>query len=172
MKNQKKISFVTGYKKLILKLKPSQDKAAIGERLRDLNLILDKIEKEEEGGVYSLVFPNSDMARDAFDHAEDLGYEFQRVWPERPKPTRPIKYISLKKLKIRDGKSLKGEVVGSLPAHEIVTVNQIKNRRARLINVINGKVTITGWVSLSTNNGETLLAQVCDIRMTPSEPTR
>jgi len=76
VKKLKKISFITGYKKLILTLRPRQmglDKAAIRERLRELNITLDKIEEEEEEGVYSLIFPNFEMARNAFLNAEDLG---------------------------------------------------------------------------------------------------
>jgi len=56
--------------------------------------------------------------------------------------------------------------VGSLPVHEIVTVNQIKGKRARLIDVINGEVTIRGWVSTHRGCGESreiLLAQVCEL---------
>jgi len=157
----------TVYKKLILTLKPWQkwqDKAVILQRMRDFNLTVTRIE-EEEGvdAIYTLVFPNCEMAENAFLHSKDLDYELKRKYPKRPNPKRPIEYISLRELMIREGKAFSGEVVGVLPAHEIVTVNQVKGRRARLIDVIDGKVINRGWVSIHSAEGKPLLAQVCEL---------
>jgi len=172
MKKLKKTSSIcrtgkTVYKKLILSLRPSQmwqDKAVIRQRLRDFNLTVTRIEEEEAvDTIYTLVFPNCEMAENAFLHAKDLDYELKRKYPKRPNPKRPIEYISLGELVIREGKAFSGKVVGVLPAHEIVTVNQVKGRRARLIDVIDGNVTNRGWVSIHSAEGKPLLAQVSEL---------
>jgi len=172
MKRLKKTSSINlrrkaGYKKLTLTLRPcqlGQDKAAILQRFRDFNYIVEKIEEiEGVDASYILAFPNCQIAKKAFLQAVDLDYKLKKKWPTRPSPKRPLHYISLKELTILEGKALSGKKVGNLPALEIVKVNQVKRGRARLIDVIDGKVTNRGWVSLYTDEGDTVLTQVCEL---------
>lgn len=154
------------YRKLIVTLRPdqmSQDDIAIRRRFAQFNFLVDSVDKlGNSDSSYLVVFLNGEKARDAFERAGDLGYELTRKWPDRPNPRRPIKYISMRELLIREGKAFSGEVVGKLAANEIVTVNQVKGRRARMIKVVDGEVKNIGWVSLTTNEGDPLLVQVSE----------
>jgi len=56
-----------------------------------------------------------------------------------PSPKCPVEYKVLSRVTVRIGKSLKSKIVGCICKGAIVTVNQIKGRRARVIhNTING----------------------------------
>jgi len=157
-----------GYKSLTLTLQPRQmvqDEVAIRQRLSDFNFTVDKIMKDEGADAsYILVFQNCELADNVFRNAAKLDYKLRIRWPNRPSPGKPIKYISLKEQQIREGKSLNGEVLGILPAYKIVTVNQIKGRRARFMNVIDGREKNIGWVSVHNSDGETLLMRVCEYK--------
>jgi len=153
------------YRKLIVTLRPDQmgqDDIAIRRRFEQFSFFVDSVEKwGESDSSYLVVFRNREKARDAFEKAEDLDYVLKRKWLD-PNPRRPIKYISMRELLIRKGEAFSGEVVGKLAANKIVTVNQLKGRRARIIEVVDGEVNIIGWVSLTTKEGDLLLEQVSE----------
>lgn len=80
---------------------------------------------------------------------------------KRPTPAAPIRYMTLNRSRLRAGKSLKSEWKGELYKGDVVWVNQIKGRRARIIRA-KDDATVRGWVSLRSNNGFQLLTQFQD----------
>jgi len=163
------------YRKLILTLRPdqmSQDENVIRRRLEHFELKVVSVNLLQGSDCrYLLIFPHSEMAQQAFHKADDLDYELTKKWPERPNPKRPIKYISMRWLLIREGKAFSGKIIGKLGAGEIVTVNQVKGRRARLIDVCDGELKTRGWVSVHTAEGEPLLRQLSEIERESSSQT-
>jgi len=109
------------------------------------------------------MFEDSELALDAFQCANEIGYKLTKNWTGRPRPRRPMHYKAMKDLWIRTGKSFSGDKVGVIRKGAIVTVNTIKGRRARLIEVKNGKIKNIGWVSVHTPNGITLLRQLTEL---------
>jgi len=70
-----------------------------------------------------------------------------------------VEYKALSRVTVRSGKSFKSEIIGHIYKGTIVTVNQCKGRRARLIrNTSKGTIEI-GWVSLHTRYSLQLLTQ-------------
>jgi len=67
-----------------------------------------------------------------------------------------FKFKALKTLKVRAGVSLKDRKIGVLKKDEIVSVDQVDGRRARII--FEGKApSISGWVSLNSETGSPYL---------------
>jgi len=76
----------------------------------------------------------------------------------RAKPTNPRFYKTLRKVKLRAGKSGEAKVIGYLPKGSLVLINQIKGRRGRVvIQKENGRYKNLGWVSLLTEDKKQLL---------------
>jgi len=73
-----------------------------------------------------------------------------------PSPKSPVEYKVLSRVTVRIGKSFKSKIIGHIYKGAVVTVNQIKGRRARIIrNTTNGPIQI-GWVSLHTSYSQLL----------------
>jgi hypothetical protein len=136
---------------------------SIRARFQELKIQVQVEPMQDKRNVYTLVFPNYECADEVLLRAGEIGYKLQKKWPPRPTPKRPLKYKSLAVLKIRTGKSLNADVVGILNKGEIVTVNQVKGRRARLIEEKeNGEFVTIGWVSIHEEDGFSLLRQLGD----------
>merc|ERR1712060_708372 len=122
-----------------------------------------RIIRENKPNTYTLVFPNYQEAEEVLSRADKIGYKITKKYPPRPCPKRPQKYKSMAELEIRSGKSLSGDIVGKLEEGMIVTVNQVKGRRARIIRESgNGGIETIGWVSLHEKDGVNLLKQLGD----------
>lgn len=92
-----------------------------------------------------------------------MEFKIIKCWLHRPRPTRPIKYKSLDSVNVNSGRSINGKLVGELRVGDIVTVNQVKGRRARLIDYKkNGETRTIGWVSLRDIDGAPLMEQLND----------
>jgi len=70
-----------------------------------------------------------------------------------------LRFKVLKTLKVRVGVSLKDRKVGVLKKDEIVTVNQVDGRRARVISEDKAS-SISGWVSLHSETGSPYLERL------------
>lgn len=155
------------FRKLLLTLRPDriiQNECPIKRiysRFEHLNIV-EVLPMKKRPNTYIIVFPHYTQAEEALSQANDIGYVLKKKWPPRPNPNRPLQYKSLASQKIRTGKSLSGKIVGRLEKGETVTVNQIKGRRARLIEKENGEIVTIGWVSLHEPDGLTLLTQLGD----------
>lgn len=136
---------------------------SIRSRFQDLQIQVEVEPNESKPNTYTLVFPNYQQAEKVLSRADEIGYKITKKYPPRPNPKRPLKYKSMAELEIRTGKSLSGDIVGKLEEGVIVTVNQVKGRRARLIRESeSGDVETIGWVSLHEQDGVNLLKQLGD----------
>ena len=106
---------------------------------------------------YVVLFPARKMAEKALAQANIIGYTMVKKRRPRPSPRCPIMFKALSDLKIRSGKAFSRNVLGWVHKNELVMVNQVKGRRARLMCMENGAN--LGWVSLHTSNGIQLLEQ-------------
>jgi len=140
----------------------NDDIHSIRARFHELKIQVEVLPMEDKPNIYTLVCPNYEHAEEVLSRAHEIGYKIKKKWPPRPNPNRPLKYKSMAELQIRVGKAFSGRVVGKLNKGDIVTVNQVKGRRARLITEKEGKVVNIGWVSLHRENGVTLLKQIGD----------
>jgi len=75
-----------------------------------------------------------------------------------PKRVRRFKVL-VKKLTVRKGRRLSSEIVEQKKLDEVVHVNRIRGRRARLVDEHNSNDTL-GWASLFTKDGILLLEQL------------
>jgi len=65
-----------------------------------------------------------------------------------------------KKLTVRAGRNLDSRIVSEMSKNDIVNVNKITGRQARLVNKADGQE--LGWTSLFTAEGNSLLEQLED----------
>lgn len=162
--------------RLSLTLRPEQvteDKIATMNKIR--NYFLEKGFKVEIGTVemddtkFILFFREEQETNRALSMHDDRQFEYdigpysepQKKRSKRPTPGEPLRYMVLNRSRLRAGKSLKSEWRGELYKGDIVWVNQIKGRRARIIRA-QEDATVRGWVSLRSNNGFQLLTQFQD----------
>jgi len=136
---------------------------SVRSRFQELEIQVEVEPNEDKLNTYTLAFQNYQQAEEVLSRADEIGYKITKKYPPRPSPKRPWKYKSMAELVIRSGKSLSGDVVGKLKEGMIVTVNQVKGRRARLIRESKGGgVETIGWVSLHEKDGVNLLKQLGD----------
>jgi len=114
-------------------------------------------------GSYVVVFEDEKLAEEALSQAEAIGYNLAKYRGRKPSPKCLVKYKALADLWIRTGKSMQQRRTERIiRKNEIVTVNQVKGRRARIVSIVNGEQKNIGWVSLHTLNGESLMKRVDD----------
>jgi len=136
----------------------ARDVEVIKKRFHEFNYI---VNVRPSGDHYIVSFQNYLQAKHAVQRAQEIGYRL--VMRPRATPKSPAKYICVSKCKIREGKSLSGNIVGWLEKGETLTVNQLKGRRARLIGVNkNGETVKIGWVTTKTKEGIELIKRVDD----------
>jgi len=81
-----------------------------------------------------------------------------RVNSARARPTNPVVYKTLRKVKLRSGKSGHAKDVGYLPKGAVVVINQIKGRSGRVVfQQEDGGFKKAGWVTLYTQDKKQLL---------------
>jgi len=144
---------------LILTLRPDQCVDVICSRFYEFNYTVKIAPLENKPDSYVVKFPDKMMAEKALAEAPMIGYKLVKKRRPRPSPRCPIMFKALRRLKMRSGKAFSRDVLGWINKDELVIVNQVKGRRARLMFVENGKISNLGWVSLHTSNGDQLLEQ-------------
>lgn len=120
---------------------------------------------EKAANKFIVRFNNEAEANRALSIQEEIGYdlstytEYTRKKGPRPTPSNPQQYMVLHHARMRSGKSMKSQVLGFVNKGEIYWVNQIKGKRARLIErgTSQGDRNL-GWVSLRNNAGYQLMA--------------
>merc|ERR1719430_2551655 len=91
-----------------------------------------KMDSEEDG--FLLKFEDSLTARKVFHSKEQFELlSVGVIFPKRALPGNHVKYEVLVDAKVYKGKSLKWDCVDTVKRGTIVTANQSKNRRVRLI---------------------------------------
>jgi len=135
-----------------------RDIDTIRKRFHEFNYI---VNVRPSGDHYILSFQNFLQAKHALQHAKEIGYRL--VMRPRATPKCPANYVCMSKCKIREGKSLGGNIVGFLEKGQRVTVNQLKGRRARLIaRNKTGEMVKIGWVTTKTKEGIELIKRLDD----------
>jgi len=135
-----------------------RDIEVIKKRFQELNYI---VNIRPSGDHYIVSFQNYLQAKQALQRAKEIGYRL--VMRPRATPKSPANYVCVSKCKIREGKSLSGNIIGYLEKGQRVTVNQLKGRRARLIGVNkSGEIVKIGWVTTKTKEGIELIKRVDD----------
>jgi len=146
-------------KKLVLALEPDQvpenRDTNITDEIRSWFVELDSAvtvkPMEDEENIYTIIFQDGNAANEALKF-RSKGFKIRNKYPPRPCPSNHIKYRALAKLIVRRGKSLRGNLFkGFVERGELVWVDQVKGRRARVRN--------RGWVSLYSKDGAPLLIQ-------------
>merc|ERR1719320_2213675 len=88
-----------------------------------------------------------------------------KVESGRAKPNNPIMYKALRNVKIRCGRNIDTDVIGTLQKGSIVTINQVKGRSGRIVvQQENGEYTKLGWVTLYTTDKQQLLVKRNSVR--------
>jgi len=141
---------------LVLTLRPEQcDDIRSRFEQFDYTVKISPIENKPDSFV--VMFPDRIMAEKALEEANKIGYKLRKKRRPRPSPRCPIMFKALHPLKIRSGKAFSRNVLGFVQKGDLVIVNQVKGRRARLMRVDN--MSNLGWVSLHTSEGVQLLEQ-------------
>jgi len=110
--------------------------------------------------LYEVVFKDDETAKRAYHETETIGYKLAKKHGQRPTPNNMVKFLALSELTIRSGKSLSKRVVGRVKKNDVVIVNRVKGRRARMVIHNNGQMFEVGWVSLRSANGVALLKRL------------
>jgi len=105
---------------------------------------------EDHRNKYTIIFRDIGAANEALK-LKDKRFNIRNKYPPRACPSCHIKYKALDDLIVRKGKSLRNYKKGVVKRGESVWVDQVKGRRARVMN--------RGWVSLYTKDGTPLFIQ-------------
>jgi len=119
--------------------------------------------KSEDCEEFIVKFESIVKAQKALNISEDknIGYDLRPNWPKRPTATFPCEFRVLsRELTVRAKRQLNSEIVRKMYENDLVYVNKILGRRARLVNKEDGQQ--LGWTSLFTKQGRPLLEQVED----------
>merc|ERR1719245_1252604 len=120
---------------------------------------LENITSGEKSEEFIVKFKSIPKAQKALNLREIIGYDLRPKWPKRPKTACPREFMVLSnKLTVRAGRSFDWRIVSEMSKNDIVYVDKIMGRRARLVNKANGQV--LGWTSLFTAKGHPLLEQL------------
>jgi len=129
---------------------------SIRNRFRQRGIIADVVEMDGHSNAFLVTFLDSVTARKVYSEKEHYELRSVRVkFSPRAGPTRHVKYRVLRDTKLFEGKSSKSSI-GVLKRGAIITANQLKKRRVR---IIEGKTKI-GWVNLFTESNEECLIQI------------
>jgi len=112
-----------------------------------------EIRSGEKNDSYILEFDDEEKALKANAQSKKFGYQLAKYRPRRPSANNPVVFKVLSPVTVRVGKGLKGKIIKMLEKDDIIPVNKVKGRRARVI-LDGGRV---GWVSLHSDKGYQLL---------------
>merc|ERR550534_1318848 len=102
---------------------------------------------------FIVTFYDRESVKKALNDADNLGYHLEKSLQKRPTPKKPVKYKALTRCLKRKGKSFKTKSNGYLEKGDIVLINQLKNRRGRLVKPKdNGEYEPYGWVTVHTTD--------------------
>jgi len=113
----------------------------------------------ERSGEFVVKFESIMKAQEALLKAKDIGYDLKPRRVKRPSPKCPCRFKVLSKLTVREGRALDTEFVTEKFRNDVVFVNKVRGRRARLVDNRKRNETV-GWASLCTKFGKPLLEQL------------
>jgi len=160
LSGRKMISKVPNARCLVLTLLPEQ-KVELGSKqlvkilfLRS-NYNVEVVRVREKDNSYILIFDDEEKALKANAKFKIAGYKLSKYRPRRPSRDYHVSFKVLSPVTVRVGKSLSSRTIGELEKNNVIRVNQVKGRRARIISQ-------GGWVSVHANNGKRLLERCQD----------
>jgi len=109
---------------------------------------------------YIVIFDDEQNALKARAESEVIGYNLAKYGDRQPSPHNLVRFKALIKLKVRAGMSFKDRKIGLLKKNQIVTVNHVEGRRARVIFFQDKELMNSGWVSLHSETGITFLERL------------
>jgi len=155
-------------KQLILTLQPEQRVCSgqitlLEKRFAELNYNVEVKRIDKKGKSFVVDFEDRRTALNALAKADAIGYKLSKNRTQRPNPKNLVRYKALSNLTVREGKSFKLRKIGQVMKNEVIIVNQMKGRRARIVDVQNGKPVNFGWVSLRSSEGIALMERLEEI---------
>jgi len=109
---------------------------------------------------YIVIFDDEEIALRAIAHSKVIGYNLAEYHDGRPSPNNLHRFKTLIKLKVRAGMSLRDRKIGVLKKNEIVTMNEVQGRRARVTYIQDKETMTSGWVSLYSGTGTPFLERL------------
>jgi len=150
-------------RKLILTLDPFQryigiQKSHIIQEFNKFDFVVSVEDIIGKPALYIIIFMDEQSAKRAHARKESIGFHLKFKRPPRSTGRNPQQYVALERQDIWYRTSAKSIFVGVLNKGSVVTVNKIKKRRARVVDLDNeGATVIKGWVTLQTDYGRVLL---------------
>jgi len=130
---------------------------SIRNRFRQRGIIVEVVDIVGHSNAFLVTFLDSATARKVYSEKEQYELRSVRVkFAPRAGPKQHVKYRVLRDTKVFEGKSSKSSIIGELKRGAIITANQLKKRRVRMIE---GQTKI-GWVNLFSENHEECLLQI------------
>jgi len=153
--------------KLLLTYQESEERwtdiADLHKRFRNFGYEV-QIKSVYEKPQYEIWFPDAQSAEEAYEKRAQLGYNLEKLNVEqdkprthRPSPKHPSTFKVICPTAVTTGKKLKSKFVRNLEEGEVVLVNQLKKRRARIIRSNVEDPEVIGWVSTHSEEGKQLL---------------
>jgi len=150
---------------LILSLSPDQKVSFQGtdqlkRRFAEFNYNIKILPTSSKPDSYIIIFDDEQNALKALSQSKAIGYNLAKYGNRQPSPRNLVRFKALIKLKVRAGMSFKDRKIGLLKKNQIVTVNQVEGRRARVIFFQDKELMNSGWVSLHSETGTTFLERL------------
>jgi len=150
---------------LILSLSPDQEVSfqetdQLKSRFAEFNYNVEILPTNSKSDSYIVIFDDELNALKARAQSKAIGYNLAKYGDRQPSPRNLVRFKALIKLKVRAGMSLNDRKIGSLKKNQIVTVNQVEGRRARVIFFQDKELMNSGWVSLHSETGTTFLERL------------
>lgn len=150
---------------MILTLGPDQEVSfqeteQLKSRFAEFNYNVEILPTNSKSDSYIVIFDDELNALKARAQSRAIGYNLAKYSDRQPSPRNLVRFKALIKLKVRAGMSLKDRKIGSLKKNQIVTVNQVEGRRARVIFFQDNELMNSGWVSLHSETGTTFLERL------------
>jgi len=134
--------------------------ADVERKFRDNDYCV-KVKPSNYANRFYVMFFDRESVKKALNDADNLGYHLEKRLQKRPTPKKPVRYEVKTRCLVRKGKSFKTKSIRYLKKGDIVLVNQLKNRRGRLVKEKgDGSYEDDGWVTVHTTDGLQLLEQL------------
>jgi len=137
-----------------------QETDEMKSRFAELNYNVQILPTSSKPDSYIIIFDNEQNTLKALAQSKAIGYNLAKYGDRQPSPRNLVRFKALIKLKVRAGMSLKDRKIGLLKKNQIVTVNQVEGRRARVIFFQDKELINSGWVSLHSETGTTFLERL------------
>jgi len=149
---------------LILSLNPNRqvslrETELLKSRFAEFNYGVKILPISSNSDSYIIIFDNEQNALKACARSKAIGYNLAKYVDIHQSPHKLVRFKALITLKVRAGISFNDRKIGLLKKNQIVTVNQVAGRRARII-FFQDKERMTGWVSLHSGAGTMFLEQL------------